>query len=136
MLIGAARRRLKQAVTLRLRDHGLTSLQFWAVVNIDELGAPSLVELAGRLRLDAPAMSRTVTGLLERRLVRAEGDRADRRRVRLSLTPAARKLLPALRVLAAELRGATVHGLTATEEEMLRALLRKVISSLDTMVTP
>jgi len=39
-----------------------------------------------------------------------------------------------LRNLAAELRGAAVHGLTRSEEETLRTLLRKVIGNLDELV--
>ena len=81
-------------------------------------------------------MKRAVTQLLRRKLVRAEGDSSDRRRLRLRVTAAARAKLPPLRLLAAELRGAAVHGLTAHEEDALRMLLRKIIANLDAMVGP
>ena len=136
LLIAAARRRMKRAVTERLRGHGLTAQQFWALINIDEADGSSLGEIAERLRMDAPAASRAVTQLLRRKLVRAEGDSSDRRRLRLRVTAAARAKLPPLRLLAAELRGAAVHGLTAHEEDALRMLLRKIIANLDAMVGP
>lgn len=134
LLIGAARRRLKRAVTERVRAHGLTAQQFWVLINIDEAAGPSLGELAERLRLDAPSASRAVTQLLRRKLVLAEGDAKDRRRLRLRLTPAGRARMAPLRALAVELRGAAVHGLSSDEEETLRALLRKIIANLDEMV--
>lgn len=134
LLIGAARRRMKRAVTDRVRPHGLTAQQFWALVNIDEVDGASLGEIAERMRMDAPTASRAVTRLLRRKLVKAEGDRGDRRRLRLRLTPAGQARMPPLRVLAAELRGAAVHGLSGDEEAALRALLRKVISNLDELI--
>ena len=134
LLIGAARRRIKRAVTDRVKPWGLTAQQFWVLVNIDEAEGQSLGEIADRLRMDAPTASRAVTQLLRRKLVRAEGDRGDRRRLRLRLTPAGRSRMPPLRALAGELRGAAVHGLSADEENALRTLLRKVIANLDRLI--
>ena len=134
LLIAAARRRMKRVVTERVRPFGLTPQQFWAIVNIDEADAPSLGEVAARLRMDAPTASRAVTQLLRRKLVKAEGDRGDRRRLRLRLTSAGRAKMPPLRTLAAELRSAATHGLSAEEEAALRGLLRKIIGNLDRLV--
>jgi DNA-binding MarR family transcriptional regulator len=134
LLIAAARRRMKRAVQDRVAPHGLTPQQFWVLVNIDEAEGPPLGEIAARLRLDAPTASRAVTQLLRRKLVKAEGDRGDRRRLRLRLTALGRGKIAPLRALAAELRGAAVHGLTRDEEEALRALLRKIIGNLDALM--
>jgi DNA-binding MarR family transcriptional regulator len=133
LLIAAARRRMKRVVQERVRPHGLTPQQFWALVNIDEADHPSLGEIAERLRMDAPTASRAVAQLLRRRLVKAEGDRGDRRRLRLRLTAHGRARIPALRALAADLRSAATHGLTRDDEETLRTLLRKIISNLDSL---
>jgi DNA-binding MarR family transcriptional regulator len=134
LLIAAARRRMKRAVTERVRAHGLTAQQFWALVHIDEGDGPSLGEVADRLRMDAPAASRAVTQLIRMKLVRVEDDQRDGRKLRIRVTRTGEARLPALRDLAAELRGAAVHGLTADEEEMLRRLLRKMISNLEQLV--
>ena len=134
LLIVAARRRMKRAVQDRVAPHGLTPQQFWVLVNIDEAEGPWLGEIATRLRLDAPTASRAVTQLLRRKLVKAEGDRGDRRRLRLWLTALGRERIGPLRALAAELRSAAVHGLTRKEEETLRALLRKIIANLDALM--
>jgi DNA-binding MarR family transcriptional regulator len=134
LLIGAARRRMKRAVTERVRTHGLTSQQFWVLVHIDEVEGASLSEVATRLRIDVPTTSRAVTALLARKLVRAEGDTSDRRRLRLKLSPLGKEKIAPMRALAAELRGATVAGLSREEEETLRSLLRKIIANLNALV--
>ena len=134
LLIAAARASMKRAVTDRVRPHGLTPQQFWALIHIDEADGPSLGEVAARLRMDPPAASRAVTQLLKRKLVVAEGDAGDRRRLRLQLTRAGKARIGALRGLAGQLRGAAVHGLTRDEEQTLRTLLRKIIVNLDRLV--
>src|SRR5690349_6008851 len=126
---------MKRAVTARVREHGLTAQQFWAFIHIYEADGPSLGEIAGRLRMDAPTASRAVTQLLRMKLVRAEGDRSDRRKLRLRLTRTGQARLATLRALASELRSAAVHGLSADEEETLRRLLRKIISNLEQLVS-
>ena len=125
---------MKRAVTERVRPHGLTPQQFWALIHIDETDGPSLGEVAERLRMDAPTASRAVTQLLKRKLVIAEGDTGDRRRLRLRLTKAGKARIGALRNLAGELRGAAVHGLSREEEDTLRALLRKIIVNFDHLI--
>jgi DNA-binding MarR family transcriptional regulator len=134
LLIGAARRRIKRAVADRVREHGLSPMQFWVLINVDEADGASLSEIAVRLRMDVPTASRTVTQLLKRKFVRAEGDEGDRRRLHLRLAPAGKERIEPLRALAADLRGATVHGLSKEEEEALRTLLRKIIANLDKLV--
>jgi DNA-binding MarR family transcriptional regulator len=135
LLIAAARRRMKRVVDDRVRPHGLTAQQFWLLVNIDEADGPSLGEMAQRIRMDAPSASRAVAQLLRLKLVKTQGDRGDRRRLRLWLTPAGKGKIGDLRKLAAELRGATVHGLTRNEEETLRVLLRKIVANFDALVS-
>jgi DNA-binding MarR family transcriptional regulator len=134
LLIGAARRRIKRAVADRVSEYGLSPLQFWVLINVDEADGASLSEIAVRLRMDVPTASRTVTQLLKRKFVRAEGDQGDRRRLHLRLAPAGKERIEPLRALAADLRGATVHGLSKEEEETLRTLLRKIIANLDKLV--
>ncbi|MGZ6125961.1 MAG: MarR family winged helix-turn-helix transcriptional regulator, partial [Myxococcales bacterium] len=129
----AARKRMKRAVQERVAPHGLTSQQFWALVNIAEGDGPSLGEIAARLRMDAPTASRAVGQLLRRKLVKAEGDRGDRRRLRLRLTAQGRARIGPLRALAAELRSAATHGLSRQDEDALRRLLRRILANLDAL---
>ena len=134
LLIGAARRQIKRTVTERVRPHDLTAQQFWVLINIEEARGHSLGEIATRLRMDAPTASRAVAQLLKRALVKAEGDRGDRRRLRLKLTSAGRAKISPLRELAAELRTAPLLGISRDDEETLRTLLRKIIANTDALV--
>jgi len=131
LLIGAVRRRVKQAVGNRARPYGLSPQQFWMLVGVAEHRGASLSELAGRLRVDTPTASRVVATLVKRGLVRVTGDPDDRRRCRLDPTARGTALARRLQPVAAEMRGALVAGLTPTEHETLRRLLRRVIANLD-----
>ena len=131
LLIGAARRRIKQAVGHRLRGHGLTPQQFWVLINVSEREGLALRDLAERLRLDHPTTSRIVSLLRRRRLMRMGGHPGDRRRCRLGLTPRGRELVDELRPLAREVREAVVQGMSTAEQDRLRRLLRLVMANME-----
>ncbi len=131
LLIGAVRRRIKQAVGSRVRRYALTTQQFWVLVAIYEHPGLSLGELAAHIRIDTPTASRVVFTLMQRDLVEARGDAADRRRARLHLRPPGTALASDLHALARNVRAAVVQGLSAAEQTALRQALRKVIANMD-----
>ncbi len=131
LLIGAVRRRMKQAVGSRVRRYRLTTQQFWVLVVISEHPGLSIGELAGRLRMDNPTASRLVFALLNRKLVEVRGDTQDRRRARLYLRASGLALADKLREVAAAVRAAAVLGLSASEQVALRVALRKIITNMD-----
>jgi DNA-binding MarR family transcriptional regulator len=131
LLIGAARRRIKQAVGSCVRGYDLTTQQFWVLVAIYEHPGFSLGELAAHIRMDTPTASRVVFALMNRKLVEVRDDAADRRRARLHLKPAGAALAKELHGLATTVRAALVHGLNTTEQAAVRAALRKIIANMD-----
>jgi DNA-binding MarR family transcriptional regulator len=131
LLIGAARRRIKQAVGHRLRGQGLTPQQFWVLVNVREREGLALHELAERLHLDQPTTSRIVALLRRRRLVRMGGHPGDRRRCCLGLTAPGATLIERLHPLAHEVREAVVHGMSAADQGRFRRLLRQVMANME-----
>jgi len=131
LLIGAARRRIKQAVGHRLRGYGLTPQQFWVLVNVRESEGLALHELAERLRLDQPTTSRIVALLRRRKLVRMGGHPGDRRRCSLRLTETGAALGAQLHPLVREVREAVVHGMSAAEQDRLRRMLRQVMANME-----
>jgi DNA-binding MarR family transcriptional regulator len=131
MLIAAARRRIKQSVLARAAEHGLTVQQFWFLVALRERPGISQAELAERVRADAPTVSRVVTALTRRRLVRAEPDPRDRRRASLRLTPAGERLGDLATATAREIREAIVAGMSEAELDALRGGLRRVIDNVE-----
>ena len=131
LLIGVARRRIKQVVGRQLRDHRLSPQQFWVLVNLGECPDISLSELAERLHMDDPTASRIVGALTERRLARIQPHPTDRRRRRLGLTPAGAALARRVAPIALEVRRAVEAGLTPRERDNLRSLLRRVIENVE-----
>jgi DNA-binding MarR family transcriptional regulator len=131
LLIGAARRRIKQAVGSRALGFRLTTQQFWVLIAISEHPGCTVGELAAHLRMDNPTASRLVFTVAKRKLVEVRADAADRRRARVFLRAPGQALTGKLHELAATVRTAVVHGLTADEQAMLRVGLRKVIANMD-----
>ena len=131
LLIGAARRRVKQSVTSRAELHNLSSLQFWALVALDANPGLSLGELAERQRMEMPNASRVVTSLVKRRMIKLTRDPSDRRRAKLELTAAGSAMARKLQKSADEVRAAVVEGMTPDEIDGFRSLLLRVIENLE-----
>jgi len=131
LLIGAARRRIKQSVLARAARHGLSAQQFWFLVAVAEAPGASQAAICARLRADPPTVSRVYAALERRRLVRTAPDPADRRRTCLFLTPAGERLAPDLAASAREIRAAVTQGMSEREVDQLRRGLRRVVENLD-----
>jgi len=131
LLIGAVRRRIRQAIDSRVRQYHLTTQQFWVLVAIYEHPGFSLGQLAAHLRMDLPTASRVVSTLMKRKLVQVKGDAADRRRACLHLRAPGAALGNELRDLAAAVRAAVVQGLSPGEQAALRGSLRKIVANMD-----
>jgi DNA-binding MarR family transcriptional regulator len=131
VLIAAARRRIKQVVLARVSHAQLTPQQFWTLIALRERPGISQAQIAARVRADAPSVSRTLSSLHARGLVRTEADSADRRRACVSLTPAGKRLVAQLAPVAAEVRAAVVAGMTAGEIAAVRAGLERILANLD-----
>jgi DNA-binding MarR family transcriptional regulator len=131
LLIGAARRSIKQAVQRAARPLRLTPPQFWFVNAVRELPGASLGEVARRQNMDSPTASRIAESLEQRGFLRIEADRDDRRVIRLALTTAGMKLSERIAPIAASVRTAAVQGMSAREQDALRAALRKVVQNLE-----
>jgi DNA-binding MarR family transcriptional regulator len=131
LMIAAARRRIKQLVGALARQHGLSPQQFWIMVGVYENEGSALVEVASRHPIDQPTASRIVSALMKRRLVRVTVDPTDRRRSKLTLTPAGRSLAERLHPLASEVRGVVNDALTPAEREAFVASLRKIMAAVD-----
>jgi DNA-binding MarR family transcriptional regulator len=130
LLVAAIRRSVKGMVARRVAPLGLAPLQFWLLVGTMETPASSQAELARRLRLDEPSVSRAVARLSRKGWLRAQRDRADRRRVLLALTPAGRALAGSLLPIAAEVRAAVEAPLAPDERERVRGALVRIAGYL------
>jgi DNA-binding MarR family transcriptional regulator len=80
---------------------------------------------------DKAQIARLIKGLRERSLLHGEADAADRRNVRLQLTPEGQAIQQALRQQARALEAQAVLGLAEEEKNQLLALLRRVQENLN-----
>jgi DNA-binding MarR family transcriptional regulator len=131
LLIAAVRSRIKQVVLAQVAQFGLAPQQFWTLIALRESPGQSQAQLAGRVRADAPTVSRTLAVLLERRLVRSEPDPDDRRRSRVFLTAAGARLADELSRVASEVRASVVDGMSEGEEAAVRRGLKRILANLD-----
>ena len=131
VLIGAARRGIKQAVLRLARPLRLTPPQFWFLNAARELPGASLTAIARRQHMDAPTASRLAEGLARRGLVTLSPNPDDRRAVHVELTAAGTRLAERVAPIAATVRGTVVQGMSPREQEALRRSLRKVLANLD-----
>ncbi len=86
-----------------------------------------LAEHSGR---DKAQLARLIKGLREQGLLQAEADEADRRSVRLSLTPEGKAIQRGLRQQARRLSAKALAGLGEAEQTQLLALLQRLRENL------
>lgn len=134
--VASLRRTLHRLITRRLSKRTRRPfLQLLALKAISVEGVRTQAALADRLLVDAPATSRLVDRLEEEGLVRrCEG--ADRRCVRLEVTPAAQTELAVLIEETQSLDGELRQLLTASELRELKRLLDKVQEGLASSHAP
>src|SRR2546428_341117 len=90
LLIGAARRSIKQAVLRAARPLQLTPPQFWFLNAARELPGASLGDVARRQHMDPPTASRIAEGLAERGVLPPRCCRSGPRRPATSAPPPTR----------------------------------------------
>lgn len=83
-------REIERAVARHLKDQttccGITLAQCHAILELEEMGSPSIAELASRMQLDASTLSRTIDGLVKSGLVNRMENPQNRRSSFVSLT--------------------------------------------------
>jgi DNA-binding MarR family transcriptional regulator len=115
----ASRARLDEIV----RPAGLTALQYTALTVLERHDDMSSAQLARRSFVTAQSMADMINALEGRALIERHRDRADRRRLVVSLTAAGRALLARYRPEVAALERAMLAGLSGPEIAALRAAL-------------
>ena len=116
--------------SLREGPHELTHMEAKVLGFFHHRPAATQSDLAQHSGRDKAQMARLVKGLRDRGLLEAEVDEADRRNVRLSLSPAGLSIQRTLRQQARRLGAKAVAGLTEREQRQLLALLQRVRKNL------
>lgn len=130
-LAASVSKRARTDMQLALAEHGLATSDHGVLVALGDFGALSQQQLADRLDADKSHVVRLIDQLEQRGLITRAPDPTDRRRHRIELTPAGRKLLHATTPITASIDAAHLKALSATERRTLAALLERVLESQD-----
>ncbi len=133
-------KRVELAVRARLdeivRPAGLTAVQYTALTVLERHDDMSSAQLARHSFVTAQSMADMITTLQGRRLIERHRDRADRRRLVVSLTAEGRVLLERFRDEVAALEGDMIAGLSGPEIAGLRAALNACYDNLSLAARP
>jgi len=123
------RRAQQQHIAIWLRDVSAetTSVQFAALIVLDQQPRASQRDLGRVLDLDRSTIADLVARMIRRGLIERERDTEDRRRNTLQLTPAGRSELARLRPRVEAIEPTLTGGLTSTERGELRRLLHRML---------
>src|SRR5579859_2346381 len=106
-----------------VRPVGLTATQYTALTVLERHDDMSSAQLARRSFVTAQSMADMITALEGRALIERHRDRADRRRLVVSLTAGGRALLDRYRPEVAALEQSMLAGLSGPEVATLRTAL-------------
>jgi DNA-binding MarR family transcriptional regulator len=126
-LLALARKRALELLEPEFAPLGLTSVQAIVIVGIAN-GTRTAAEFCRLLQHNPGAMTRVVDRLEKAGYVLRVRDRADRRSVRLELTPAGRKVLPKLRGAAVKVFNTMLHGFSHAEARQLISSLKRLVA--------
>lgn len=144
-LLAIAFRRVKARVQERLDPYRLTPPQLgllrWLCENGDDEGTGRRVEgtdrgvmaseIASRVRVDLPSVTRILYRLERAGLVARHRDARDRRRVLIEPTPRGRRLFRVVRPVAEACQREVLRGLRPAEVKELKRLLGCVIENTE-----
>ena len=129
-LLTMAQRRIHGALGARLGEHGVSVAQWSVLVILWEVDGLTHKELSDRLAVETATISRTVDRMVRDGLVRRVRSETDRRQVHVHLTDKGAALWRDLVPEAETMLTFALAGFSASEEETLRTLLKRVIHNI------
>lgn len=114
----------------RVRDFGLTHTQWQALATLSREQGLKQVQLAELLQIQPISLARLIDRMEAAGWVERRADPADRRALRLFLTPQVDPVLEQMRTAALALREDALAGFAEPEREQLFALLQRMRNNL------
>lgn len=124
----------RRAFNARVRDSGITALQWRLITYLKRHEGIRQGPLAELIEVEPITLSRMVDRLVEAGLVERRADPADRRAWRLYLTERAAELLGGIRPAVEALNDEALEGLSAAERDRLLDLVERVRANLSRRV--
>lgn len=129
-LLNDTARLFRRAFNARVRDSGITALQWRLLSYLKRHEGIRQGPLADLIEVEPITLSRMVDRLAEAGLVERRADPADRRAWRLHLTPRATAMLSRKQTVVQSLNDEATEGLTSAEHDQLIALVERVRANL------
>jgi MarR family transcriptional regulator, organic hydroperoxide resistance regulator len=126
----AAKKAMAEAAEAAFRQHGVWPGQQFILEALWEADGQTPGELAKRLDLATPTVTRAASRMAAAGLLRREAHTSDARLVRLCLTERGHALKETLAAERLRLTGRALHGLSAAERDQLVRLLETVRANL------
>jgi len=133
-LLNDTARLFRRAFNARVKDSGITALQWRLITYLKRHEGIRQGPLAELIEVEPITLSRMVDRLVEAGLVERRADPADRRAWRLYLTPRAGALLGGVRAAVEALNDEAMEGLSAAERDQLIDLVERVRVNLSRRV--
>jgi DNA-binding MarR family transcriptional regulator len=111
------------------RDHGLTTPQAQLLCVLQD-GPVGMAEISSVVRLERSSLTGLVDRAEQRGLVERRPDPADRRAVKVGLTPAGRRTVDGFHSQVTEALCGTLSGLSDSERERFGRTLRKLTADV------
>jgi DNA-binding MarR family transcriptional regulator len=118
---------MRRQVELAMTAHGLTAAQWYPLWKLERDGPCSAQELARDMDIDAGATTRLIDRLAAKGLVERARSAADRRVVKLSLTPSGRAVAACVPQVLADVNNAYLQDFGRDEWQLLKQLLRRML---------
>lgn len=115
----------------RLSRHGVTHAQWVLLWFLARAGTLTPLELSREAGIQKASATAVIDALKQRKLIRGDKDKVDRRKVNLYLTPLGLELIDTLTRCAAETNAIARTGLSDKEAQQLLLLLSKATQNLE-----
>lgn len=112
-----------------LRPLGMTGVKY-TILSIVARGGASSADISRRLFVTPQTMGEIVAGLIQLRLIARREDGANRRVLRLNITPEGRQTLSRCNAIAKAVEARTLETFSPAERKRLRSLLQRLLMSV------
>jgi DNA-binding MarR family transcriptional regulator len=130
-VVARLERAVRAAISVRVRPHGVTTLQYTTLSVLALRGQPlSNAQLARRAYMTPQAMSEVIAALEEKGLIKRSPHPNHRRLFPATLTAKGRRVLAACDAAVEEMEQEMLSELSAAERESLREALKSCVRAL------
>ena len=135
-LMGKIHRAMKRFMEGQMKNFDITPPQFEVLLTLWEQDGRALNELGKLLSRDGPTITGIIDRLEKKALVLRRRDSADRRCIRVELTPKARGLRDEMTSRLQDSLGDIAGNFSAIEMSQLENILQKMLMNIEQIIVP